>query len=231
MRLHVREWGEGSDTVLLLHGLSSSGATWSAVASRLACLGYRVLAPDLRGHGESPRGGYSVAEWADDVVESIPAPPTVAIGHSLGGTVLARAASRLEPGRAVYVDPGWVVPGGRHAAIREALAVEKDLDAQALALRNPGWPSAELESTLEQVARWDIATLDGLLDGKDFDYTPPAPQVRSLIILPSTEPLVSEHDQYRLRRAGFEIRKVAGVGHSVFRDDLDAFVAALEGWI
>ncbi len=53
--------------VLLLHGLGSSARDWEYQLPAL--LGrYRLLVPDLRGHGRSgkPRGGYSMAGFADD---------------------------------------------------------------------------------------------------------------------------------------------------------------------
>lgn len=52
--------------VLLLHGLGSSARDWEYQLPAL--LGrYRLLVPDLRGHGRSgkPRGGYSMAGFAE----------------------------------------------------------------------------------------------------------------------------------------------------------------------
>jgi predicted alpha/beta hydrolase len=86
-RLHVRTWGVGDRSVLLVHGLSAHSETWNGVGEALAQRGYRVAAPDLRGHGLSPRGSYSVREWAADILESVPAAPDLAIGHSLGAIV------------------------------------------------------------------------------------------------------------------------------------------------
>ena len=57
MDLNEHRWGAaGGRRVLLLHGLQSSGATWWRIASALAEAGADVTAPDLRGHGASPRG-------------------------------------------------------------------------------------------------------------------------------------------------------------------------------
>src|SRR5947207_10952263 len=52
-----RTWDGPSDlTFVLLHGLGGSSLSWNLVAPELAALG-RVLAPDLVGFGETPRGG------------------------------------------------------------------------------------------------------------------------------------------------------------------------------
>ena len=77
LRMRCLEWvradhpGNQGDrpTVLLLHGLTSCAETWSLVAPALA-EGMRVLAPDLRGHGETdkPDGGYDYQSICRDLV-------------------------------------------------------------------------------------------------------------------------------------------------------------------
>ncbi|MDI3422633.1 alpha/beta fold hydrolase [Streptomyces sp. B-S-A12] len=67
--------------------------TWHAVEDHLVGLGYRVVAPDLRGHGRSSRAEYRPHLLADDLVESLPAGAAVAIGHSLGGLSLLLPSS------------------------------------------------------------------------------------------------------------------------------------------
>jgi pimeloyl-ACP methyl ester carboxylesterase len=61
LRHHLLEWGETGPTVLLLHGFLEHGHVWDFVAPRLAAAGFRVLALDWRGHGDSDwigAGGY-----------------------------------------------------------------------------------------------------------------------------------------------------------------------------
>ncbi|KAK9844127.1 hypothetical protein WJX81_005239 [Elliptochloris bilobata] len=55
MRLRYAEWGDSQDTLLLLHDVAESAAVWAPVAQRLADRGFRVIAFDLRGHGDSAR--------------------------------------------------------------------------------------------------------------------------------------------------------------------------------
>jgi len=91
---NVQEWeGPGDTTFVLVHGFTDLGAGWCEVAPRLAARGH-VLAPDLRGHGDSDRigpGGYYhffdyVADL-DDVIRQLARPRVVLVGHSMGGTV------------------------------------------------------------------------------------------------------------------------------------------------
>ena len=91
------EWAPeaSSATVLLLHGFMDAGATWDLVAPALVLAGYRVLAPDLRGYGDSGRigaGGYYhfldyVFDVADLVDGAVVPSPLYLVGHSMGGTV------------------------------------------------------------------------------------------------------------------------------------------------
>src|SRR2546422_571689 len=125
MKLHVREWGSGDRLAVLVHGITSDSRSWLRVGPALVERGYRVLAPDLRGHGQSPRGEYTPQAWADDLVETVPSHPEVAIGHSLGGLVLALAAERLRPRRAVYEDPAWRVHARTQAETAAAFEARK----------------------------------------------------------------------------------------------------------
>ena len=83
-------------TIVLLHGFMDSGATWDMVAPTLARAGHDVLAPDLRGFGQSdfvgPGGYYHFPDYVADLAELVDAlaPRRLAIvGHSMGGTVAA----------------------------------------------------------------------------------------------------------------------------------------------
>ncbi|HSK98147.1 MAG TPA: alpha/beta fold hydrolase, partial [Euzebyales bacterium] len=64
--LPTLEWGvHGSRRALLLHGLSSAASTWWRIADALAGAGYRVTAPDLRGHGNAPHtSSYRLSGYA-----------------------------------------------------------------------------------------------------------------------------------------------------------------------
>lgn len=53
INLHVAEKGDGPDVVLLLHGFPELCYSWRHQISALAARGYRAVAPDLRGFGDS----------------------------------------------------------------------------------------------------------------------------------------------------------------------------------
>ena len=102
LRYHVREWDRPGDTTyVLVHGFSDLAATWEGVAERLDG---HVVAPDLRGHGDSDwigAGGYYhfmdyVADL-DDVIRQRARARVVLVGHSMGGSVASYwAGTRTE---------------------------------------------------------------------------------------------------------------------------------------
>jgi pimeloyl-ACP methyl ester carboxylesterase len=91
MLLSYTDQGPGP-AVVLLHGFPLSRAMWVEQISSLGAI-YRVIAPDLRGHGESPapEGVYTIDAMADDVIETLDRlaipEPIVLGGLSLGGYV------------------------------------------------------------------------------------------------------------------------------------------------
>jgi pimeloyl-ACP methyl ester carboxylesterase len=89
-RAVYRVAGSGPNLVLI-HGMINSSKHWEAVAMRLAD-SYRVIAPDLIGHGEAatPRGDYSLGAHAAsirDLLTTIGVERATIVGHSLGGGV------------------------------------------------------------------------------------------------------------------------------------------------
>jgi pimeloyl-ACP methyl ester carboxylesterase len=94
-KIAYRTWGEGTRSVILIHGGAAHSGWWDHIAPLLGA-GREVIALDLSGHGESDvRESYSVDHWAAEVLAvaglaSSAAP--ILIGHSLGGVVGLRAA-------------------------------------------------------------------------------------------------------------------------------------------
>lgn len=91
VRQAVVDEGDGDEVLLLIHGMAGSAQTWRAVLPRLAKR-YRVIAPDLLGHGQSskPRTDYSLGAFAvglRDLLDELGVDSATVVGHSLGGGV------------------------------------------------------------------------------------------------------------------------------------------------
>ncbi|OLC17121.1 MAG: alpha/beta hydrolase [Candidatus Rokubacteria bacterium 13_1_40CM_69_27] len=95
VRIHYRREGRGPGMVLL-HGWPQTGHMWRKVVPALAER-FTVVAPDLRGYGDSdrPPSGYDKRAMAADVADVIRAlglGPIVLVGHDRGGRVAHRFA-------------------------------------------------------------------------------------------------------------------------------------------
>lgn len=94
-RVFFRSAGSGP-VVVLVHGITSTSATWANVLPYLAER-FTVIAPDLLGHGESakPRGDYSLGAYASgirDLLLALGHERATFVGHSLGGGVAMQLA-------------------------------------------------------------------------------------------------------------------------------------------
>ena len=94
------EAGQGGTAVLLLHGIGGGRSIWldggSGTVNALAQAGYRALAIDLPGYGESASTPEmnSMVQAVLDVAEHIGAARTVLLGHSMGGMVAQEVVAR-----------------------------------------------------------------------------------------------------------------------------------------
>lgn len=114
--LHVREHGSGEPIVLLPPGPGLDGSVFFPWFERLT--GFRLLAPDLRGHGRSHRGrpeDWSWSVWGADVArlaEALELGRYTLLGHSAGARVALQHAVD-HPGHAArLVCSGGVAHGG-----------------------------------------------------------------------------------------------------------------------
>lgn len=102
--LNVVEWGDPAAPPLVLqHGGRDHARSWDTVAAAFADT-HRVIAPDLRGHGDSAwssDGVYDFVDYIQDfacILDTLDLPSCAVIGHSLGGNIVTRFAG-LYPGR------------------------------------------------------------------------------------------------------------------------------------
>jgi pimeloyl-ACP methyl ester carboxylesterase len=94
-RVFYRSAGSGP-VLVLVHGITSTSATWCNVLPYLAER-FTVIAPDLLGHGDSakPRGDYSLGAYASgirDLLIALGHERATFVGHSLGGGVAMQLA-------------------------------------------------------------------------------------------------------------------------------------------
>lgn len=163
-----RQAGSGP-VVVLVHGITSSSATWERVMPGLARR-FTVIAPDLAGHGESdkPKGDYSLGAHAStvrDLLMALGHERATFVGHSLGGGIVLQLSyqfpERCE--RLVLVDSGGLgrevslllraatLPGSE--LVLPFLAATRLLDAGARVGDLLGRLGLRVPTDLEEMAR------------------------------------------------------------------------------
>lgn len=102
-------------TILMLHGGGQNRHSWKNTGQILSDLGFRVVAVDTRGHGDSdraPEADYALASLTGDVVHILDAigTPVVIIGASMGGLTGIMVADAAGPGKVTKLVLVDVVP-------------------------------------------------------------------------------------------------------------------------
>lgn len=241
--------GDGP-AVLLIHGFPLNRRMWQAQLPALSGAGYRAIAPDLRGFGESdaPRAGYSMDRFADDLIALLDAlriERAVACGMSMGGYILMNLLER-HPARvraACFCATKSSADDEAGRARRSAMAAEAErlganpiikIFAELLFASDTMLKSPEL---IARVTRWMRDTdpkglAGGLLamrDRKDYTFLLPGFRLPSLVIA-GAEDRAASLDALRLLTEGLADQRslvIDKAGHMVNMERPEAFNAAL----
>jgi pimeloyl-ACP methyl ester carboxylesterase len=245
--LRWRSWGASGRRALLLHGSTSSSATWWRVGPALADAGWRVKAPDLPAHGASPRAGRPLtpevaARW---VARELAARPLdLVVGHSFGAAVaLGLVAQGIEI-RALVLDelpgPGSVdwaaeadgVLTGVAAARRDPAATVHRTRAE-----QPHWSDRDVAQAVRDLASTGAQEVAaGLRVGADWPALDAARLTIPTLVLVAAERAVvtGGSDESALRGADrAAARQIADAfveldgGHCLHRDQPDAWLRAI----
>lgn len=229
MKLFTTTVGDGESSAVLIHGLMGDSGTWFELAPWIADHGYTVTMVDLRGHGRSDRSSsYTTEDFAADLVETLPDHVDLIGGHSLGGRVLLLAVDRLMPGKALYLDPGWVIPEDLVLA-RPARPDGSPLNVDELAALFPAFSRTHVQQALRSIAAFDPHVLDFALT----TLSPPvgAPVVPSLVVAADPSPFTPPVMQERLRSDGYAVTVIPGGQHDLHITDLAAVKRVLGDWL
>jgi pimeloyl-ACP methyl ester carboxylesterase len=175
-------WGDpGARPLLLIHGVTSSAATWWRIGPALAATGRRVVAVDLPGHGRTGhwQGHHRFRDNAADVATFVRAAglegdELLVIGHSWGAmTAAALPAAGLRPATLVLLDP----PALPHAFMAGQVSASDEIrygdmaDAiAAVRAENPDWDDGDIRAKAEALTQLDEdAARSVLLDNGDWD--------------------------------------------------------------
>jgi N-formylmaleamate deformylase len=187
IHIHYLRTGGCKPPLVLLHGLTASGACWIPLARALEGE-YDVVMPDARGHGNSsaPLNGYRYEDHAGDIVgfiQRLGLAAPVLLGHSMGGMTAAVVGSRIATviRGVILADPTFLNPERQREVHqsdvieqhRRFLSLNKGEVLAQLRLRHPQ-RSSEL---IELLAGARLQTRIGAFDV----LTPPNPEYRELV--------------------------------------------------
>ncbi len=126
LRLHYVDWGNpGAPPLILQHGGRDHCRSWDWVAEELA-KDWHVIAPDLRGHGDSawaPDGNYEMNAFVYDfaqLVHTLGYDEVTIVAHSLGGNVASRYTGLYPEKVRRFVNIEGLGPSPKTRAEREA---------------------------------------------------------------------------------------------------------------
>ncbi|MEA2419689.1 MAG: 3-oxoadipate enol-lactonase [Thermoleophilaceae bacterium] len=251
IEIAYREAGEGRPLVLI-HGLAQDHGMWAHEQADLS--GYRTLALDVRGHGDTATGAAdgTLAQLGGDLVAFLEAiGPATCIGFSLGGTIALWAAAErpdLVVGVAAIATSSVV---GRQAAdgMRERIAIAEEGDRAAmrdLLVRDTHYQlsdgAADAAAIAEQRLR-AIGDRTGYTNGlramlamRDEPLNDRLEQISVPVLV-----VTGEHDAVCPGRAAeimrehlpstAEFLEIAGVGHLMTDEAPRAVSGALRGWL
>ena len=232
MRLNVEERGAGNRHAVLVHGLSSDASTWEPLMPHLLAQGYHVLAPELRGHGLSPRGEYNLDAWADDLLESVTAEPDLVVAISFGALIAARATDALRAHRAIFIDPSWYAYSTDETTLG-AIRERKLWGPADWTRAFPSWDAAEIDAKVKALQKWDPTTANPGNWGpkRPYYYEAPAPNAPTLILLPPDSQQVSADQMNELVGRGYFVSLVPESTHAIHQQNLSGLLLACRGWL
>ena len=167
LRMHIAEAGSGR-LVVLCHGFPESWYSWRHQLPVLAAAGYRAVAPDMRGYGQTdaPEAieSYTVQHYVGDLVgllDALGAATAVIVGHDTGGPAAWQAAlQRPDRFRGVV---GLSVPFRPRGTARPT-TVMPQTDTTVwyqLYFQTPGVAERELEKDVRDSIRRIVYSLSG----------------------------------------------------------------------
>jgi lipase len=251
--LHVHEWGDPSaPTVVCLHGVQAHGRRFRRLAEERLSARYRVLAPDLRGHGHSTWDApWTIERHVEDVLELVEG-RSFWIGHSFGGRLVTELMARRPElvDRAVLLDPALTVPPDYAAFLAEReLAADESFGTveEAIQLTFAGLfrrPAAVLEEEVREHlvqgddGRYRFRYSHEAVSGGYLEVAVPPPAwqkqgIPTLIVAGALSKFVSigEVELYRTALTDrFEVVVVPG-GHSVLWEAFDETADAIETFL
>ncbi len=245
LNIHYVEQGSG-ESVILIHGNTSSSVWWEYTFERLKDAPYRLIAPDLRGRGDTdgPSAHWTVEMLAADIIglaQALKLDRFHLVGHSLGACVALQLALDHKPNvlSLTLLNPGWVA-GDMPAAVGDQARIEQMIankDLLKMALRgvaalhpdNDAWKRLEAASLKQR----DEASLQGVAALKSWNVVDRLPKLGGIptLVTRGTGDLYLSTEDVALKSVngipGARYEVIPNATHSPNVENPDAWAALL----
>ncbi len=237
--------------VVMIHGWACDGSDWSWLSAALAG-SYRVVVPDLRGHGRSgaapasPSPGYAPEDFAADIVDlitSLELTNAVLVGHSLGGIVaslIATSHPQLVAG-VVVVDPAYGARAGEMDTMLDAVKAVPHKIALAAFASFYGEPTPPWLPTwhARRVLGSPVDVLRDTMLGMFSAGSPGLREVAEPILRQRAAPILAiyagDHEAQAEWEMSLSPRSTVevwhGFGHFLHQEDPERFAARVTEWL
>lgn len=241
--LSIHRYGDpDARPVVLVHGFTEAGTAWPDLVLRWRSR-WNIYAPDLRGHGLSPRFSAEELDAAPavllaDLVQLLDeiGEPAVLIGHSLGGLLALRAALvRPQQVSALVLEdparPGGARPDPQFVAANQAFLDDMDEPSAHVdrMLRETSWTRAEVEAwaACKPLVDREYVRRGLFLGDTAWEELFEALTVPTLLVVPQGSGMAPRDlRNHRVRKV-----VVPDAGHCVRRDQPDLYHAAVDAFL
>ncbi len=224
--------GPGGPRVLLVHGLSSVAGSWWRVGAGLAEAGCSVVAPDLRGHGQSPSAmTYRFSDHANDLA-TLGDSWDLIVGHSLAGPIVALVAAQTgNARRLLLLDPMFDIPDPEFEVVVADQLSEIDPNASAEDYEGdyPGWhPEDRFRKAVGARATSPFVIEQCLRDNAPYHHLELLEvlvmRTRILLADPTVGTMSLAESFDRIKNPVVTHIQIDGAGHSIQRDRPDLVI-------
>jgi pimeloyl-ACP methyl ester carboxylesterase len=258
LQLHYQRTGGNKPPVVLVHGMTDYGLYWSRVARALED-SYDLVLYDMRGHGlsDAPETGYALDDYASDLLGLIAAlglDRPALVGHSLGAaTTFAAAVLNSAALRCIVLeDPPWYSLQMLQAATDEQRMAYPDawktgnealqqLDhagrVAQCRVEHPTWHEEDCAAWAESKRLVRSQIFSGFVAMMAQPWRATAAQIECPALLITSDPALggivipAVAEEFAQVMPNGRVVNIAGAGHAIHREQLDAFVAAVRAFI
>jgi len=255
LNFHYNRTGNGSQPPLVLaHGFSDNGLCWTPLAEALSA-DYDVIMVDARNHGlsDAPDQIFTLLDQVEDLVAFVKAlnlDKPILLGHSMGAiTALLLAAKYPSLPKAILLEdppPLWAFDPLSLFDASWAAKTHQWLDkiktqtrAEIIAeewAKSPRWSEAEMGPWADSKMQFHLNGLDKVKPVA-VDLPTLLPQVTCPVLLITADPVLLSAVTAEQAKAlqglvpQTQVAHIANSGHSIRRDQFDAYLAAVRSFL